>query len=79
MALVLRLKVGESFLETIQRTQEHNSVVVQKNPDYEMRQEIFIRNWQRSGLKNPDKPEIFIKNNVKNHSYHQFYPVLMKI
>jgi len=27
----------------------------------------------------PDKRKIFIKNNVRNHSYHQFYPVLAKI
>ena len=27
----------------------------------------------------PDKPKIFIKKNVRNHSYHQFYPVLAKI
>jgi len=39
----------------------------------------FIRSWRRSGLKNPDKPKIFIKNNVRNHSYRQFYPVLAKI
>ena len=39
----------------------------------------FIRNWRRSRLKNPDKPKIFIKKNVRNHSYHQFYPVLAKI
>jgi len=39
----------------------------------------FIRHWRRSGLKNPDKPKIFIKKNVRSHSYHQFYPVLAKI
>jgi len=26
-----------------------------------------------------DEPKIFIKKNAKNHSYHQFYPVLAKI
>ena len=39
----------------------------------------LIRYWRRSGLKNPDKLKIFIKKNVKNHSYHQFCPVLAKI
>jgi len=39
----------------------------------------FIRYWRRSGLKSPDKPKIFIKKNLRNHSYHQFYPVLAKI
>jgi len=39
----------------------------------------FIRYWRRSGLKNRDKPKIFIKKNVRNHSYHQFYSVLAKI
>jgi len=39
----------------------------------------FIRCWQRSGLKTPDKPKIFIKKNGRNHSYHQFYPVSAKI
>jgi len=33
-----------------------------------------------SGIgEDPDKPNIFIKKNVRNHSYHQFYPVLAKI
>ena len=33
-----------------------------------------------SGIgEHPDKPKIFIKKNVRNHSYHQFYPVLAKI
>jgi len=39
----------------------------------------FSRYWRRSGLKNPDKPKIFIKKNVRNHSYHRIYPVLAKI
>jgi len=39
----------------------------------------FIRNSRRSGLKTPDKPKIFVKNSVRNHLYHQFYPVLAKI
>ena len=39
----------------------------------------FIRYWWRSGLKYPDKPNNFIKKNVRNHSYHQLYPVLTKI
>ena len=51
---------------------------VQKNPDYETWKEQIL-----SGIgedrKNPDKPKIFIKKNVRNHSYHQFYPVLAKI
>jgi len=38
----------------------------------------FLRYWWRSGLKHPDKPKIFIKKNVRNHSYHQFYPVLAR-
>jgi len=50
-------------------------VKVQKNPDYEMKKEQIL-----SGIgADPDKPKIFIKNNVRNHSYHQFYPVLAKI
>jgi len=39
----------------------------------------FIRYWGRSRLKNPDKPNIFIKKNVKNHSYHHIYLVLAKM
>jgi len=27
----------------------------------------------------PDKPKIFMKKNVRNHPYHQFYLVLVKI
>ena len=30
-------------------------------------------------IENPDKPKIFIKKNVRNHSHHQIYPVLAKI
>jgi len=30
-------------------------------------------------IKNPDKPKIFIKKNIRNHSSHQFYPVLAEI
>jgi len=29
----------------------------------------FIRYWRRSGLKNPDKPKIFLTKNVRTHSY----------
>jgi len=54
-------------------------VEVQKNPDYKMRRVDFIRYWWRSRLKNLDKPKIFIKKNVGNHSYHQFYLVLATI
>jgi len=39
----------------------------------------FIRYWRRSKLKSPDKPTIFIKKNVRNHSYRQFYLVFAKI
>jgi len=48
---------------------------MQKNPDYEMWKEQIL-----SGIgENPDKPKIFIKKNIRNHSYYQFYPVLAKI
>jgi len=41
---VLRPTAAESFLETSQWTSQHNSVNVQKNPDYEMwKEKIFIR------------------------------------
>jgi len=73
--LVLRLKAAESFLETSQCTWQYNSVEVQKNPDYEMWKEKIL-----SGIgEDPGKPKIFTKKNVKNHLYHQFYPVLAKI
>jgi len=33
-----------------------------------------------SGIgEDPDKPKIFTNKNERNHSYHQFYPVLAKI
>jgi len=64
--LVLRLKAAESFLETkIQITR------CEKSKSYPVLAKIR--------LKNPDKPKIFIKKNVRNYSYHQFYPVLSKI
>ena len=77
---MLRLKGVESFLETSQctlRTQPR--VSGEKSGLRDVKRADFIRNWRRSGLKNPDKPKIFIKNNVRNHSYHQFYPDLAKI
>jgi len=58
---------------------EHNSVKVQKNSVYEKKRVDVIRNRRRSGLKNPDNPNNFIKNNVRNDWHHQFYPVLAKI
>jgi len=30
-------------------------------------------------INNPDKPTIFLKKNSRNHTYHHFYPVLVKI
>jgi len=51
-----------------------------KNPDYEMWKEQIL-----SGIgEDPDSKirinrRFFIKKNVRNHSYHQFYPVLAKI
>jgi len=63
---VLHMKAAESFLETSQCT---NFTEKSGSGDY----------WQRPGLKNPDKPKIFIKKNGRNHSYHQFYSVLAKI
>ena len=32
-----------------------------------------------SEIKNPVKPKILVKKNDRNHSYHQFYPVLAKV
>jgi len=66
---VLRLKDAESYLETSQCT-----YFTEKNGLRDVKRAYFIRYWQRSGLKNPDKAKIFIKENVRNHSYHQFYP-----
>ena len=66
---VLRLTVGESFVET--RTQQRGNA--EKFWLRHGKRANSIRNWRRSGLKNPDKPMIFIKNNVRNHSYHQFW------
>jgi len=51
--LVLRLKADESFPETSQCTLERAD---------------FTRNWRRFGLRNLNKPKIFIKKNVTNHS-----------
>jgi len=51
---------------------------VQKNPDYETWKEQILSGIGKD-RENPDKPKIFIKKNVRNHSNHQFYPVLAKI
>jgi len=48
---------------------------VDKNPDREMWKVQIL-----SGIgEDPGKPQKFINKNVRNHSYHQFYPVLAKI
>ena len=57
---------------------QHNSVEVQKNPDYETWNEQIL-SVIGEDRENPDKAKIFIKKNVRNHSYLQFYPVLAKI
>jgi len=59
------------------RTQQRESAG--KSGLRDVKRADFIRYWRRSELKNPDKPKICMKNNVRNHSYHQFYPVLAKI
>jgi len=71
---VLRLKAAEPFVETSQHT-----YFTEKSGLRDVKRADFIQYWQRSGLKNPDKSNIFIKKNERNHSYHQFYPVLPKI
>ena len=71
---VLCLKAAESFLETSQCI-----YFTEKSGLQDVKRADFIRYWQRSGLKNPDKPKIFINNNIRNHSYRQFYLVLAKI
>jgi len=71
---VLRLKAAESFPEASQCT-----YFTEKSGLRNVKRADFIRYWRRSGLKYPDKPKIFIKKNERNHSYHQFYPVLAKI
>ena len=67
------------FLETSQctRTQQRGSAEI--SGLREVKRADFIGYWRRSGLKNPDKPKIFLNKNVGNHSYHQIYPVLEKI
>jgi len=64
--LVLRLKDAESFLETKIRNTR-----CEKSRFYPVLAKIRI--------KNPDKPKSFKKKNVRNHSYRQFCPVLVKI
>jgi len=75
--LVLRLKAAEFFLETSEctlRTQERESA--EKSGLRDAKRADFIR---YIGLKNPVKPKILKKKNIRNHSCHQFYPVLAKI
>jgi len=59
------------------RTQKHRNA--EKSRLQDLKRAGFIWYWQRSGLKNPDKLKIFIKKNIRNHSYHQFYLILVKI
>ena len=71
---MLRLKAAESFVETSQCT-----YFTEKSGLRDVNRADSIRYWRRSGLKNPDKPKMFVKKNERNHSYHQFYPFLAKI
>jgi len=64
-------------LQSVYRTQQRGSA--EKSGSRDVKLANFIRYWQRSGWKNPDKPKIFIKKKVRNHLNHQFYPVLAKI
>ena len=52
---------------------------MQKNPDYEMWKAKNFPVLAKIRIKNPYKPKIFIKKKLRNHSYHQFHPVLAKI
>jgi len=63
---MLRLKAAETFLETKFRITK-----CEKSRCYPVLAKIRF--------KNPDKPKIFIKKNIRNHSYHQFYLDLAKI
>jgi len=71
---VLCMKAAEYFLGTSQCT-----YFTEKSGLRDVKRADFIRYWRRSGFKNPDKPNIFIKKNLRNHSHPQFYPVLAKI
>jgi len=77
---MLRLNAAESFLEISQCTLGTQQCVSgEKSGLRDVKRTDFIRYWRRTGLKNPDKPKILTKKNVRNHSYHQFYSVLAKI
>jgi len=54
------------------RTQQRGSA--EKSGLRDVKRADFIRYWRRSGLKTTDKLKIFAKKNVRNHSYHKFYP-----
>jgi len=73
-ALMLHLKADESLIKSSQCTYSTEKCRLQ-----DVKRADFIQYWQRSGLKNPGKLKIFTKKNIRNHSYHQFYPVLAKI
>jgi len=59
------------------RTQQRGSA--EKSGLQDVKKTNFIQYWRRSGLKNLDKPIIFMKKNVRNHSYYRIYPVLAQI
>jgi len=68
--LVLCLKGAKSFLEVTECTLRTQQCVHGKK--YGLRDvkiADFIQYWQRSRLKNQDKPTIFMKKNVRNYSF----------
>jgi len=75
---VLHLTGVEAFLETSQctlRTQQR--VSGEKSELRDMKRADFIRYWRRSGLKNADKPKIFIKKKtleiIRTTSFIRFW------
>jgi len=77
--IVLHLKGAKSFLKTSECTLRiQQSVSGEKYELRDVRRADIIQYWRRSGLKNPDKPNVFIKKNIRNHSYHQFYLVSVR-
>jgi len=64
--LVLHLKATESFLETSHSALKNTRAWKYRRIRITRCEKAgFIRNWRRSGLKNPVKPNIFIKKNVR--------------
>ena len=64
---MLRPKLGESPRDHSVHLTMQQRGTAEKSGLRDVKRADFIRYWRRSGFFNPNKPNIFINKNVRNH------------